>query len=348
MSSDSNTKRDERIVQVSVFTRAMRRSEFGALIGALTIFTMFVLADKSGEFLTFGGAARWTEVASYTGIMAIAVALLMIGGEFDLSAGVMVGSSGLVLGLLITKLGLNTWIAIALTFVFAALVGALNGYLVVRTKLPSFIVTLATMFVLRGFNLGFIYLWTGTVRVDAIDSGEGFTWPRKIFASTLWEPHAFSVSVLWWIGLTMIAAWVLTRTKAGNWISAVGGDANAARNTGVPVNRVKISLFVVTSMAAALVGIMSATKFTSVQASQGVGEEFTYIIAAVVGGCLLTGGFGTVLGASIGASIIGIAFIGISFAGWNTDWNYAFLGAILFAAVSVNTAIRRRAEGTKK
>jgi simple sugar transport system permease protein len=204
------------------------------------------------------------------------------------------------------------------------------------------------MFVLRGFNLGFIYLWTGTVRVDGIDSGESFTWPRKIFASTLWEPYAFSVSVLWWVGLTAIAAWVLTRTKAGNWISAVGGDANAARNTGVPVNRVKISLFVVTSMAAALVGIMSATKFTSVQASQGVGEEFTYIIAAVVGGCLLTGGYGTVLGASIGASIIGIAFIGISFAGWNTDWNYAFLGAILFAAVSVNTAIRRRAEGTKK
>lgn len=98
---NSNTKQDERIVQVSLLTRAMRRSEFGALIGALTIFIMFVTADKSGEFLTFGGTARWTEVASYTGIMAIAVALLMIGGEFDLSTGVMVGSSGLVLGLLI-------------------------------------------------------------------------------------------------------------------------------------------------------------------------------------------------------------------------------------------------------
>jgi len=348
MNSTTTPVKDERINRVSSLTRAMRRPEFGALIGAVAIFIMFVLADKSGEFFTLGGTARWSEVASYTGIMAIAVALLMIGGEFDLSSGIMVGSTGLVVGLLITKLHWDTWAAILGTFVFAALIGTMNGYLVVRTKLPSFIVTLATMFVLRGFNLGFIYLWTGTVRVDGIDVGTHYTAAHKIFASTLFEPYAFSVSVIWWIGLTIIGSWVLTRTKAGNWISAVGGDANAARNTGVPVKRTKILLFVTTSMAAALVGIMQALKFTSIQAGQGVGEEFTYIIAAVVGGCLLTGGFGTAIGASMGASIIGIAFIGISFAGWNTDWNYAFLGAILFAAVSVNTAIRRRAEGTKK
>ena len=146
----------------------------------------------------------------------------------------------------------------------------------------------------------------------------------------------------------MIATVVLTKTRFGNWIYAVGGDANAARNTGVPVRRTKITLFVCTSMASALVGIISLTRLSSMQAGQGVGVEFTYIIAATVGGCLLTGGFGSPIGASIGAAIIGMAFIGIAFAGWNTDWTNLFLGVILFAAVLVNTFISRRATGAKK
>lgn len=348
MGGSTAESKDERIVRVGRFTRLMRRPEFGALVGAIAIFVMFVVADQSGAFFTLGGLARWTEVASYTGIMAIVVGVLMIGGEFDLSAGVMVGTAGLAMGLMVTKLHFDTWLAIVATLVLTGLIGAMNGYLVVRTRLPSFIVTLATFFVLRGFNLGFIQLWTGTVRVDGIDQAKHYDSARKVFASTLFAPYAFSVTVFWWIGLTIVATWLLTRTRAGNWIAAVGGDANAARNTGVAVKKTKILLFVLTSTTAGLVGVMMALRLTSIQASQGVGEEFTYIIAAVVGGCLLTGGYGSAIGASIGASIIGIAFIGISFAGWDTDWNYAFLGAILFAAVSVNTVIRRRAEGTRK
>ena len=326
----------------------MRRPEFGALMGAAAIYILFVVFDVSGEFTKLGGFARWTDVAATIGIMSVAVALLMIGGEFDLSAGVMVGSSGLVLGLLVTQLNFNVWLAIFITLLFGALIGLINGYLVFKTGLPSFVVTLATFFVLRGFNLGFTQVWTGTVRVDGISKGDGYELARKIFSSTFWSPHQFSVTVFWWIGFTFIATWVLTRTRAGNWIYAVGGDAIAARNSGVPVKRTKISLFILTSTTASLVGIMGVIRFDGMQASQGVGEEFTYIIAAVVGGCLLTGGFGSAIGASIGACIIGIAFIGISFAGWNTDWNYSFLGAILFAAVSVNTLIRKRGERTRK
>jgi simple sugar transport system permease protein len=339
---------DERMVEVSSITRAMRRPEFGALMGALAVYILFVAFDVSGEFTKLGGFARWTDVAATIGMMGVVVALLMIGGEFDLSAGVMVGSSGLVLGMLVTEINLNVWVAIVITLIFGALIGLLNGYLVFKTGLPSFVVTLATFFVLRGFNLGFTQLWTGTVRVDGISSGQGYELARKIFATTLWSPYQFSVTVFLWIGFTFIATWVLTRTRSGNWIYAVGGDPIAARNSGVPVKRTKISLFVLTSATAALVGIMGVIRFDGMQASQGVGEEFTYIIAAVVGGCLLTGGFGSAIGASIGACIIGIAFIGISFAGWNTDWNYSFLGAILFAAVSVNTLIRKRAEKTRK
>jgi simple sugar transport system permease protein len=326
----------------------MRRPEFGAFIGAVAVFALFVGFDKSGEFVQLGGLARWTDVASTIGIMGVVVGILMIGGEFDLSAGVIVGTSGLTLGMLVTKLHWNVWLAIIATLILGALIGLLNGYLVTRTKLPSFVVTLATFFVLRGFNLGFTQLWTGTVRVDGLDKSGGYPLVQKIFAADLWAPYHFSVTIFWWIAITAMGTWMLTRTKAGNWVAAVGGDANAARNSGVPVKQTKIAMFILVSVTGALVGIIDVIKFNGMQAGQGVGEEFTYIIAAVVGGCLLTGGFGSAVGAAIGASIIGIAFIGVAFAGWNTDWNYAFLGAILFAAVSVNTVIRRGAESRRK
>ena len=153
--------------------------------------------------------------------------------------------------------------------------------------------------------------------------------------------------MIWWIAIAALATWVLARTRVGNWIFAVGGDANAARNVGVPVARVKIALFMTTSIAAALVGIMIALRLSSVQAGQGIGEEFTYIIAAVVGGCLLTGGYGSAIGASLGALIVGMAFIGIQFSGWNTDWRFLFLGVILLLAVLVNnlSASARRERG---
>lgn len=339
---------DERLASASLLTRVLRRPEFGALLGAIGVFILFTVVDQTGMFASLDGLARWTDSAATTGIVAVAVALLMIGGEFDLSAGVMVGSSGLVLGLLVTEVGLGVWPAILLTFVFAGVVGVINGFLVVTTKLPSFIVTLAMFFSLQGINLGLTKVITDTVRVDGIDEGAGFDSASSVFATDFWEPYKFRIAVVWWIALTILATWVLARTRFGNWISAVGGDANAARNTGVPVARTKILLFVFTSVSAALVGIMTALRLQSVQAGQGVGEEFTFIIAAVVGGCLLTGGYGSAIGASIGASIIGMAFIGIAFAGWNTDWSFLFLGLILFMAVMVNTLISRRASGGRR
>jgi simple sugar transport system permease protein len=347
-SSVTPPARDERIAQTTALTRLLRRPEFGALVGAAGVFILFAAVDKTGQFASLSGLARWTDSASTIGIVAVAVALLMIGGEFDLSAGVMVGTTGLFMGLLVTQAGMPVWPAILLTFLFAAAIGAMNGWLVVKTRLPSFIVTLATFFSLQGINLGVTKVITDTVRVAGIDEGSGFNSARAVFATDFWNPYKFRIAVVWWIVITVIATWVLTRARFGNWITAVGGDANAARNTGVPVARTKIYLFMYTSMSAALVGIMTALRLRSVQAGQGVGEEFTFIIAAVVGGCLLTGGFGSAIGASIGASIIGMAFIGIAFAGWNTDWSFLFLGVILFMAVMVNTIISRRASGGRR
>lgn len=339
---------DERVANASRLTRMMRRPELGAFLGALVIYVMFASVDTTGTFLSINGTARWTDVAASTGIVAVPVALLMISGEFDLSSGVMIGTSGLLAGLLMTQYGFSAWTAIIITFVFAACIGLINGWLVMLTGLPSFIVTLAMFFSLRGLNLGVTKSLTDTVRVAGIDKASGYNSAELVFASTFWSPYDFRVSVIWWIAITVIATTVLTRTKFGNWIYAVGGDSNAARNTGVPVRRTKISMFVMTSMASCLVGIISLTRLKSMQAGQGVGEEFTFIIAAVVGGCLLTGGYGSAIGASIGASIIGMAFIGIAYAGWNTDWTWLFLGVILFIAVLVNTYIGRRAQGARK
>ncbi len=160
----------------------------------------------------------------------------------------------------------------------------------------------------------------------------------------VWSGAPVRVSILWWLIVTLVAAYVLARTRWGNWIFAVGGNKEAARAVGVPVNQTKVGLFMMVSLVGCLVGMMTALRYTSVAASQGVGEEFEYIIAAVVGGCLLTGGYGSVVGASFGAMIAAMLATGIPGARWNTDNKYIFLGAVLFLAVLVNQKIRKKAQ----
>lgn len=327
--------------------RLVRRPEVGALLGALLVFAFFSLATE--RFLSPAGVATWLDDASTLGIAAVAVALLMIGGEFDLSAGVMTASTALVTAVLATRLGWNTWLALLVSLLFALAVGALNGWLVVRTGLPSFIVTLGAFLALQGLNLGVTRLVTGTVQVSGMRSADGYASAGYFFASTIdVGGTAFRVSVLWWLGVTALAAVVLLRTRFGNWVFAVGGNATAARAVGVPVRRTKILLFMTTAAAAWLVGSINILRFTSVQANQGIGLEFQFIIAAVIGGCLLTGGFGSAIGAAIGALIFGMARQGIVYANWNSDWFQLFLGAMLLAAVLVNNALRRRAERVRR
>src|SRR3954447_16453151 len=301
---------DERLAKISPMARLLRRPEIGALLACIVVAIFFW--TQNALFLKLDGISNWTDVASTIGIPAVVVALLMIGGEFDLSAGVMTGSAGLMTGILATKVDMNIWLAIGLTLLAATTVGFMNGYMVMRTKLPSFIVTLATFFILQGVNLGVTKAITNQVSVDGLDKAAGYDSANKIFGGSF-SSHDFRITVVWWLVITALGTWVLTRTRVGNWIFGVGGDANAARNVGVPVARVKIGLFMTTSFVAALTGIMIALRLASTQAGQGVGEEFQYIIAAVVGGCVLTGGFDSAVGAALGATIIGMAFIGIQF-----------------------------------
>ena len=152
------------------------------------------------------------------------------------------------------------------------------------------------------------------------------------------------MSIVWWLLATVIGAFVLTKTKWGNWIFAVGGNKEAARAIGVPANRVKVALFVTVSLVGCFVGVMVLARFGSVQASQGDGLEFFYIIAAVVGGNLLTGGYGSVVGASVGALILTMSDSGIAAAGWNQDGKFAVKGVVLIVAVLVNNVVRKKAQ----
>jgi simple sugar transport system permease protein len=335
---------DERLVRTSPLARLLTRPDIGALVGAVAVFFAFGYFARGVNWLGDPGiAAGWTDQAAQYGIVAVPVALLMIGGEFDLSAGVMIGSSGLLLGYLATHAHMNVWPAMALVLLFGLVIGFINGITVVKTKLPSFIVTLATFFVLQGVNAAGTLKLTGTTAIENIDSASGFNSAHRFFASDL-TTYSFKVKVLWWIGLTIVGAWLLAKSRFGNWIYSAGGDPTAARNVGVPVARTKITLFMMTSGVAALMGIIEALELRSMQAKEGIGLEFIFIICAVVGGCLLTGGFGSVIGTFFGAAMLGMVQLGIVDAQWDSNWTFTFQGAILFAAVMLNTLIRSRAQ----
>ncbi len=337
------TSSDERVVGTGLTRRFLQRPELGAAVGALAVFLFFAI--QTDAFATPAGIANWLDASAPLGIMAVAVALLMIGGEFDLSAGVMTATAGLVVATFATEYGVNVWGALAIALVVGLVVGLVNGVMVVRTGLPSFIVTLGMFLVLQGLNLGVTKIITGTVQVRGLDDAAGYDTARTVFASTVSIFGAnVRVTVFWWIAVTALATYVLLRTRPGNWIFAVGGSAVAARGVGVPASRTKIALFMTVSTMAALVGTMQAVRLTSVQANSGIGLEFEFIIAAVIGGCLLTGGFGSAIGASLGALIFGMAKQGIVFANWDSDWFMLFLGLLLLLATLLNLYVRKRVE----
>jgi simple sugar transport system permease protein len=339
----STVREDERLVRIGALTRLLVRPDIGALLGAIAVFVAFAYFARSVNWIGDPSiAAGWTDQAAQYGIVAVPVALLMIGGEFDLSAGVMIGSSGLLLGYLATHAHMNIWPAMALVLLFGLAVGLANGVTVIKTRLPSFIVTLATFFILQGVNAAGTLKLTGTTAIENIDSAHGFNSAHRLFASDLTQ-WSFKVKVLWWIGLTIVGAWLLAKTRFGNWIYGAGGDPNAARNVGVPVARTKIALFMMTSGVASLMGIIEALELRSMQSKEGIGLEFIFIICAVVGGCLLTGGYGSVIGTSLGAAMLGMVQLGIIDAQWDSNWTYTFQGAILFLAVILNTVVRSRA-----
>jgi simple sugar transport system permease protein len=338
---------DERVARVSPLKRLLLKPELGSLIGVVVIFVFF--AFLSDVFRAPRGIANWLDPASTLGIMAVAVALLMIGGHFDLSAGVQLGTAGITIGILTTYYAMNTWLAMAVSLALLLTIGFLNGYLVVRTGLPSFIVTLGTFLMLQGLNLGVTKLVTNTVQVNNVDKIDDYGVLHTVLASTVSIAGAqFHIAILWWVLATVVGSYVLLKTRFGNWIFAVGGDKSASTNVGVPVRRTTITLFMITSGAAWFVGATQVVRLTSIQAQAGFGQELIYIVAAVIGGCLLTGGYGSAVGASLGALIFGMTSQGIVYAHWDADWFKFFLGAMLLLAVLANQFVRRYAEQSRR
>lgn len=335
---------DERVIETSLLQKLISRPELGAAGGAFAVWIFFAIVAGDQGFLTLSGTATYLEVSAELGIIAIAVAMLMIGGEFDLSVGSMIGASGMITTILSVEYGWPLSVVIIVVFAFAVLVGCFNGYLVLRTGLPSFIITLASLFIFRGATIGFTRLITGRTQIGGLSEATGYDWAYTVFSSEI--PIfgvGFPVSIVWWFGLAALASWVLQRTRFGNWIYGVGGDAEAARNTGVPVRRVKLTLFILTAVAASLVGIIQAITFSGADVLRGELREFFAIIVVVIGGTLLTGGYGTVIGAIFGALIFGMVRQGIVFTGVDADWFQVFLGGMLLIAVLVNNWVRQQA-----
>jgi len=328
--------------------RLFSRPEIGALIGAVLVFLVFAILAGGKGFLGPIGIAGYLQIAAQIGILGAPVALLMIAGEFDLSLGSMIGITSIFLALLITQYHIDPALAVVLTFAFALVLGAINGWLVVRTRLPSFLITLASMLVLRGVTIAMTREITNQTIVrlppGAVDSPA-----LRLFTAPLFtiDRAVFRVELLWWLGVVAVGSWILLRTRFGNWIFAVGGSAQAARYVGVPVSRVKIMLFMGTAAAAALYSCIVVPTVGSANVTDGLGKEFQAIITAVVGGTLLTGGYGSVVGSAFGAFILGATSLGILYAGINTDWYNAVLGLLLLLAVLVNTYVLRRASGTR-
>lgn len=333
---------DERVKEQNKLQRLIIRPEMGAAVGAVGIFVLFLIVAP--PFRSPESMATVLYASSTIGIMAVGVGLLMIGGEFDLSAGVAVTTSSLAASMLAYNLHLNLWVGAALALMLSLAVGFFNGFLVMRTKIPSFLITLSTFFMLAGINLAVTKLLSGQVATPSVADMQGFDSGRTVFASVIKVgPIDVRITVLWWILFTAIATYVLFKTRIGNWIFAVGGSQDSARAVGVPVTKVKIGLFMVVGFCAWFVGMHLLFSFNTIQSGQGVGNEFFYIIAAVIGGCLLTGGYGTAIGTLIGALIFGMTNQGIVYAGWNPDWFKFFLGAMLLFAVVANNVVRNYA-----
>ncbi|MFN3227229.1 MAG: ABC transporter permease [Hyphomicrobiales bacterium] len=363
---------DERVKEISRFRQALIRPELGGIVGTIAVFTFFLLfAFDSGMFAA-QGVVNWSVVSAQFMIIAVGACLLMIAGEFDLSVGSMIGFAGMMTAIFSVTMGWPVWAAILITFAMCLTIGALNGFIVIRTGLPSFIVTLAFLFILRGFTIFLPQTVENKTIIGGIREAAEGDWLAPIFGGKVGEwffvwmgnnglidtfergtregqpvVDGIPMLVVWAIGLVIFGHVLLTKTRFGNWIFAAGGDAESARNSGVPVNRVKILMFMFTAFCATVFAMCQIFEFGSAGADRGLLKEFEAIIAVVIGGALLTGGYGSVIGAALGALIFGVVQQGLFFAGVESSLFRVFLGIILLGAVVLNTYIRRMITGER-
>lgn len=372
MSNTSPDTTDERIKEMSSFRSALIRPELGGIIGTIAVFAVFILIASDSGMFSSQGVMNWSIVSAQFMIIAVGACLLMIAGEFDLSVGSMIGFAGMLIAIFGVTFGWPMWLAILLTFAICIAIGALNGFICIRTGLPSFIVTLAFLFILRGFTIFLPQTIERKTIIGGIREAAEGDWLGAVFGGKIFQGlftylgeagiiatfergtragqpvvDGIPMMIIWAFVLVIFSHILLTKTRFGNWIFASGGDAEAARNSGVPVNKVKILMFMFTAFCATVFATCQVMEFGSAGADRGLLKEFEAIIAVVIGGALLTGGYGSVIGAALGALIFGVVQQGLFFAGVESSLFRVFLGVILLGAVILNTYIRRMITGER-
>ena len=312
------------------------RPEGAAAVGAVLIWVLF--AGAAGPaFRSMAGTASYLNAAAPLGILAVGVALLMIGGEFDLSVGSIWGLSAVFVPSMMSD-GIPSWIAVVLMLTAAVAIGVLHGAIVVKIGIPSFIVTLAGLMFWRGV----VFVSTGGFPRFDVEVDDAFF---QIFSYKF--ANGVPISIVWLLGLVVILTLMLQRTRFGNWIFATGGNKLAARQSGVPVNRVKLLLFGLSSGLAGLGGIVQMTRLGGLDALRGLQVEFQVIAAAVIGGTLLFGGYGSVVGTLLGVAMLAMIKSGLFLAQVPGYWFQAIVGGIILIAVIVNTMVQRHTLGVR-
>lgn len=322
---------------MSVFTSLTRRPEAAAilsLIGVLAFYVVFGGVDLGNLF----GAASWMNYAARIGIVALPVGLLMISGEIDISIGAMIPTGAMTTAIISGHYELPIIFGILGALGIGVLVGLFNGLVAVRTSVPTLIITLGTLVAMQGVVLAGSKLLTGSASVplNAPD------WAKSTFGQLIFGGN-HHVAIIWWIIFALVFWFLLHRSKYGNWIFAMGGDKESARNAGIPVNRMTVMMFVMTATAAAFVGMCHAILFNSAQVSGGMNDIFNIIVSVVVGGVLLTGGFGSVVGIFVGTLTFAIVNKGIDFTDIDRNWSNLIIGLMLLIAVAMNESFRKMA-----
>ncbi len=315
----------------------LRRPEAGAFLGLSAVLIFFGIFGGV-TFLQPAGMASWMNVAANLGVIAIPVGLLMIAGELDISVGAMVPFGAMTVAVISGHFGLPIWLGVAASLSFGVLIGLINGYMVIRTAVPSLIVTLGSLFAVQGVVLGLTVLITKSTSVALTVEG-----PAKTIFGDFFFGGQVQVMVIWWLAITAAYIFFVHFSRFGNWIFAMGGDKVSARNAGIPTERMTILLFVLSSTSAAFVGMCQAILYNSAQVAGGQSFIFNAIISVVVGGVLLTDGFGSIIGIFFGTITFAIVNQGIYYTDFDRNWSSLIIGVLLLLAVLMNNTFRKMA-----
>ncbi len=331
-------------MQRSFLGRMIDKPEFGPFV--LLVLMIVVFTAINPAFLSLGNVGNLLAFTVELGLIALAMTLLMTSGEFDLSVGSVFGFAAVIMWTLFN----NDVMPLALAFLVALglslLIGFVSGLFVTKLAIPSFLVTLGMLLVVRGTSLwltdGFPQrAWNaGDEWLAELLVGDFYVCATGIEQETC--GLRIYMSVVWFILFAALCHYVLTRTRFGNWMTASGGNANAARNRGVKVDRVRIALFMFSSFMAGLAGIISSIRTSAANPNSGTGYELETIAMVVIGGTALMGGRGTIIGTVLGIFILrlmrnGIVLVGVPGLAYNI-----FIGAIILGMMALHSWLDRR------